>query len=143
MSARRSLIGAGLLLFLSSCGDDVRAGEVACQRRLVALSADIRPGPPGSGLAGAFARAGERFQRMPLDGCSESQRYTATAFARVTRQIAATAARIGGDPMRALEGQPGLRTSADFRELQSLIEGFERRRQVLREELERMTRNGR
>jgi hypothetical protein len=137
----RAFAGTALALILASCGGDARAGEIACQRRLVELSGDLRPGPPASGLGGVFARASERFVRMPLDGCTESQRYTAGAFARVTGQIASTAGRIGDDPMRALERRPGLRTSQDFMELQSQIEGFERRRQVLRAELERMTRD--
>lgn len=136
-------LAAGLALLLSACGDDARAGEIACQRRLVELSGDVRPGPPGSGLAGVFSRASERFDRMPLDRCTDAQRSIARSFAKVTREIASRAGRLGDDPLRALERDAKLRTSDNFRELQSLIEGVEHRRRLAREDLERMIRDER
>lgn len=139
MTARAFAVAAGLGLILSSCGDDARAGEIGCQRRLVELSGDFGPVARGTGLAGHFSRTSARFGRMPLDGCTEAQRSIAGSLARVTRDMASRAARIG-DPLIALERPPELRASEDFRELQSLIE---QRRQVLREDLERMTRDER
>lgn len=137
---------AAALLVPSSCGagsggdaraGDARAGEIACQRRLVALSAGAAP---GGGLAGAFARTSEGFAGMPLDGCTDNQRLAARLLARTTRALASTAARVGD--LNALERLPELRGSQDFRELQSQIEGFEHRRQALREDLGRMTKDG-
>jgi hypothetical protein len=136
----RPLIALPLLLLAVACGDAGRAGEIACQQRLVEVGAGPAGGP--GRLGGGFAELSRNYARMPLDGCNEGQRHSAAALARVTAQLAAAFGRLG-DPIRRMEQDPGLRGSQDFLELQSLIEQFEGRRQILRRDLERMRRESR
>jgi hypothetical protein len=133
----RTLISLPLLVLAAACGDDGRAGEIACQQRLVDVG--VAPGGGPGPLGGGFAELSRSYRRMPLDGCTEGQRHGAAAMARTTAQLAAAFGRLG-DPIRRMEQDPGLRSSHDFLELQSLIEQFEGRRQVLRRDLERMRR---
>lgn len=137
MTRRRGAIIAAVLLLVPSCADARRDGEMACQQRLI----DLSGGVAGPNLAPSFAAMSGNYQRMPLDGCSENQRAQAGIMARVTRDLAQAAARIG-DPLRRMERDPDLRSNQAFLELQAQIEQFEHRRQALREDLERMTAEG-
>jgi hypothetical protein len=149
VTARGGAIVAAALLLASSCGNTAREGEIACQQRLVDLSSRdfLSPG------------AAEGFERMELDGCSEDQRLRARLTARAARELAATFARIRGPlppsraapesrreaiaaALRQLEQAPSLREAQPFLEFQSQLEQYERRRQILREDLERMRREG-
>ncbi|MEA3029523.1 MAG: hypothetical protein QOG13_848 [Sphingomonadales bacterium] len=124
---KRILIAGALAVLsaLPSCAD-ARAGELACQRRLVE-----------TGPAADFAQIGRRYAQMPLDGCNEGQRHAARRLAEVAGRLAPALARA-----RAAYPQGGassLRDNESFMALQSLIEEYEGRRRALREDLERMT----
>jgi hypothetical protein len=144
VNARGGVIVAAALMLTCSCGNATREGEIACQRRLVALTdAPIAsPRQPGEReFATLFATTSRSFEHMPLDGCNEDQRARAQIMARVSRNLSNLAARVG-DVRRQLEQSPDLRSNETFLELQAGIEQFENRRQVLREDLDRMVRQG-
>jgi len=89
-------------------------------------------------LAADFTAVSGGYEHMTLEGCTEAQSDQARAMARVARNVAGLAANIG-DLVEATERRPQLRTDETFRALQDAIEQFDRRRQVLRQELDRMT----
>lgn len=128
-----AIVAAMLLLLAPSRAKAGRADEIACQQRLIDLSGEVA----GPGLAGSFAAMSGNYKRMALEGCSEDQRARAGIMVRVTRDLAQAAATIG-DPLRRMERDPELRSNQAFLELQAQIEQFERRRQALREDLDRM-----
>ena len=129
-------------LLSPSCGNAVHDGEIACQRRLIAVMDGTHVPPLPSGgpdLAAGFAAMSRGFEQMPLEGCSEEQRARAAIMARVARDLSNTAARIG-DPRRQMEAMPSLQGREAVMELAAQIEQFERRRQALREDLDKMVR---
>jgi hypothetical protein len=140
----RRVAPAVLLLTLSAAGcGGARAGEIACQQRLVELA-----GHDLLSVAGA-----EGLERMSLEGCTEDQRSAARRTARDARELALTFARLRGpaEPsesreqaigalQRQLEQEPGLQANRLFLEFQSQLEGYEMRRRIMREDLERMRR---
>ena len=137
MNPSRGVTLAALLFLASSCADAAREAEIACQRRLIAVAGEP-PGPPGeSRLTRGFSAMSRNFARMPLDGCSEGQRYQARRMAMLTQELALLAARIG-DPLKAAEQEPRLRTNQAFLELESGIEQLQHRRRALNEDLDRM-----
>ena len=133
----RYSLAAAVLVFAPSCGADLRAAEISCQERLVQASGERRANWREAGLATHLASTSDNLARMSLEGCTESQRYAAGALQRVTRQMAVLAAKIG-DPLRARESRPEPRRSQDILEFTALLEQFEARRRILRQELERM-----
>ncbi|HYH70418.1 MAG TPA: hypothetical protein VEX16_03850 [Methyloceanibacter sp.] len=134
----RASFAAAALVFAPSCGADLRAAELACQERLVQASEAVRANPREAGLAAIFARTSDNLAQMPLEGCTEGQRSSAGALQRMTRQLAVQAGKIG-DPLRAMESRPEPSRSQDILEFTALLEQFEARRRILRQDLERMT----
>lgn len=139
-AARHGGLLAAVLL-LAACAGDGRAGELACQRRLVDI-ADGRGQPRllrgENAMAATFRATGERFGRMSGEGCTEAQRLRATNMARLSAVLAATAARLG-DPVRMAEQSPGSMNGPLFLELKHRIERYEGHRLAMREELARMS----
>jgi hypothetical protein len=138
----RGSVTLAAALLSPSCGNAVHDGEIACQRRLIAVADGTHvPRLPSRGpdLAAGFATMSRGFEQMPLDGCSEEQRGRAAIMARVARDISDMAARIG-DPRKQMEAMPSLQGRQAAMEFVAGIEQFERRRQVLREDLDKMVR---
>jgi hypothetical protein len=129
-------------LLSPSCGHAAHDGEIACQRRLIAVTDGTHvPRLPsrGSNLAGSFASMSQGFEQMPLEGCSEEQRGRAAIMARVAWDLSNTAARIR-DPRKRMEARPSLQGSEAVMDLMARIEELERRRQALRQDLDKMVR---
>ncbi|HYI65223.1 MAG TPA: hypothetical protein VEW71_10095 [Allosphingosinicella sp.] len=141
---RAILVSIPLLLFAPGCGDAKAAGEIACQQRLAGSPARPAspPNPSERRLSSPFAAWNQYYREMALDGCTEGQRYQASALARISAELS-DALQPFGDPSRTMKQAPTLRSNQAFMELQARIEGFERRREVIQKELERMTGEGR
>jgi hypothetical protein len=117
---------------------DPMAGEIACQQRMVAVPAAPNTAPRGHGLgniAVAFGAMSRRYAAMPLDGCTDDQRARATMLVKETSGIAADAASLP-DVQDAPE--PSLQARGKFLTFVSRLEGFERRRQIMQQDLEKM-----
>lgn len=131
------LAAAALLLLVAGCGgDDQRATELECQRRLVG-AIELLPSGVGRNLAVPFATARDRLTALPTKGCSEAQRNTVESLARLGGRLAAAAERIG-EARPGLRPEPSPRTSQAIAEFSSLVEQFERRRLAAMRELDRM-----
>ena len=132
------LIAPVFLLLAASCADEGRIQEMACQQRLVDAGDGIRAvrGAGRTVIGPTFERAGKRFEELKLDGCTENQIHSAKALARLASELAASA----GAAESAIEkGEPGLQDQQAFMTFADRLERFERRREVLREELARMS----
>ena len=132
------LIVPFILLPTSSCADESRIREVACQQRLVDAGSDIRAvrGADRTIIGPTFARVAKSFEDIKLDGCTENQTHNAKALARLAGELAASA----GSAESAIEkGEPGLQEQQAFLMFADRLERFEKRRHALRDELARMT----
>lgn len=125
MRAALPLLG---LLGAAACAGDVRAAEIACQRRLV----------EAAGIGNDLAAAQRRVAGLPREGCNEGQLYAARRLANLAGRI--EAARL--ELMARLEHDPARARDRAFLALQAELEEFDDRRRVMREELERMSAAG-
>jgi hypothetical protein len=130
-----ALLGGALALL--ACGDG-RNAALNCQQRLVDVLDTVPPRADPAGLGAGLASLQQRLDAVPRDGCSDDQSARADALARSAGRAAALMRRIG-DPLRAMERSPGPEVDRDLRALMAEMEGFETRRQALRQELLRMT----
>jgi hypothetical protein len=130
-----ALLAGALVLF--GCGDG-SAGAIACQQRLVDSLSGASPRAGGRDIAAPFAAIRRRVEAMPRDGCSEDQVRTADSMAGSAGRVAAAAQR-AGDLMKAMEQGRSPGSDRNLAELMHELEGFERRRAALREDLARMT----
>ena len=136
----RAILVSIPLLFAPGCGDARAAGEIACQQRLAGSPARpiTPPNPSERRLSAPFAAWNQYYREMALDGCTEGQIYQASRLARIAAELS-DALQPFDDPLRVMEQNPSLRSNQAFMELQAGIEGFERRREAIRKELDRMT----
>lgn len=105
---------------------------------MIETTAEPQPAVPkhgAAGIAATYAAMSRRYAVMPLDGCTDSQRVRATTLARETSGIAADAASL---PDIAGAPELSLQTQGKLMGLMSRIEGFERRRQIMQQDLEHM-----
>ena len=140
MNPRRA-IAPVLLPLAASCADESRAREIACQQRLVDISAGISAarGHGESGMGAPYARLSKNLHEMELDGCSKGQAHSAEALSKLAGEIAG-AARSAEGALENREATPQDRQAIMI--LADRIERFERRRKILREELAEMKGQG-
>jgi len=121
---------AASLLALAGCADGARAAEAECQERMVRLM-DAVNGPP---LQVKFEQLRRNFESMPLDGCSEGQRARIPILVRMAAELADAA------DTASVDRRPGPLSTRDenLTRFMTLLEGFDGRRRVMREDLEEM-----
>ncbi|HEY5711319.1 MAG TPA: hypothetical protein VIT38_05435 [Allosphingosinicella sp.] len=139
MSARAAALVAASLLFASSCSEKSLQGEIACQRRMIALTDEalLRPPAPGRRVSSLpFETASRGFEQMPVDGCSDDQLARARTMARTTGHLSDIATRVGAMPGPAQMAH--LRGNQAFMEFLAELENLRNRRRVLAEDLDRM-----
>jgi hypothetical protein len=121
-----------------SAREDRVAAEIACQQRLVDVPSRLLvawQARRGKAVAALYEQIGRRYDDMSLDGCTDDQRVQAKRLARMTHDIAGDAASLT-DP-RNRQGPP-LQANASLMEFRSRLEGFENRRILMQQDLERM-----
>jgi hypothetical protein len=87
------------------------------------------------GLAATFEQLSSRYGAITTEGCTENQRAQAQSMARVTHELATTAARLP-DPESPESGS--LRYALLYAQFNAGLEQFEKRRQAMQQDLERM-----
>jgi hypothetical protein len=131
------LIASALLLLASSCTDDKRAAELACQQRLADVPRNLKMEKTGARetiFASRFAQLSAGYAQMPLDGCTEHQAHTAKSLAKLAGELADK----GTDALRTYESAPSMKDNRFLEVFMIQLKQFENRRHVVLKNLERM-----
>jgi hypothetical protein len=117
---------------------DPVAAEIACQQRLVEIPTRILATPQahaGKAVARVYEQISRAYAAMPLDGCTEDQRGQARSLARTLAEIAGDFTNL---PDAKSADATSVQASAKYMDLRMHLEGFENRRILMQQDLEKM-----